>query len=277
MIDIEKANREFDKYVSQFNPEEGRIKLKIDHIKRVAQISKELAQNLKLNDEEIKLAELIGLFHDIGRFKQAELYNTFNDRISINHAELSVKILFEDNLISKFDIEEKYKRIIKLAILNHNRYKIDYCGDDFGDGAKKHQKLNDTEMLFAKLIRDADKLDIYYTICEYDFPSIFWYKDFDTEEINEAVMNNFTNNHYVDYSDIKNNSDQIPIFYAYVFDFNFDFSLAFLREKNYLEKFTQRVYEHFKNEIVKKQVEQILEITNTFIEEKLENMVCNKK
>ena len=71
MINIENANIEFNKYVSQFNPNEGRIKLKIDHIKRVAILSKKIAQNLNLGYEQIKLAELIGLFHDIGRFKQA--------------------------------------------------------------------------------------------------------------------------------------------------------------------------------------------------------------
>ena len=72
MIDIENANIQFNKYVSQFNPNEGRIKLKIDHINRVAIMSKKIAQNLHLSDEQVKLAELIGLFHDIGRFKQAE-------------------------------------------------------------------------------------------------------------------------------------------------------------------------------------------------------------
>ena len=44
MIDIENANKVFDEYVSQFNPENGRIKLKIDHIKRVANMSKKIAE-----------------------------------------------------------------------------------------------------------------------------------------------------------------------------------------------------------------------------------------
>ena len=33
-------------------------------------------------------------------------------------------------------------------------------------------------MLFAKLIRDADKLDIFYAITVEDMAAIFWYKDF---------------------------------------------------------------------------------------------------
>ena len=153
MIDIEKAYNEFDKYVLQFNPNNKKIKLKIDHIKRVAKMSKKIAQELNLNDEQIKLSEIIGLFHDIGRFRQAQLYDTFNDRMSVNHAELSVEVLFDENVINNFNIEKKYENIIRLAVLNHNKNKID-------------DNLNNEELLFAKIIRDADKLDIYYTICE---------------------------------------------------------------------------------------------------------------
>ena len=253
MINIENAYEQFDKYVEQFNPEEGRIKLKIDHIKRVALLSKKIAQNLKLSNEQIELAELIGLFHDIGRFKQAQIYNTFNDRISVNHAEMGIKVLFQDNLIKNFKIDEKYLKIIELAVINHNKNKID-------------DNLTEEELLFCKIIRDADKLDIYYTICNYDFPSIFWYKDFNCEKINEEIVSSFINKHSIDYSIIKSNSDQIPIFYAYIFDFNFDFSLQFLKEKKYLDKFTTRIYEHFTSPIIKQQVQSILKESNVFLD-----------
>lgn len=257
MINIENASVEFEKYASLFDANKGRIKLKLDHIKRVATMSKKIAQNLNLDEEQVKLAELIGLFHDIGRFKQAELYNTFNDRISMNHAELSVKVLFDENLIENFNVEEKYKKIIKLAILNHNKNKI-------------ADNLNEDEMLFAKIIRDADKLDIYYTICEYDFQSIFWYPDFNSGPISDIIMNDFIHNHMVNYNYIKSNSDQIPIFYAYIYDLYFDFSLKFLKDKKYLDKFTDRVYDNFTNATVKQQVKQILEISNKFLNENTE-------
>lgn len=246
MIDIENANKVFDEYVTQFNPENGRIKLKIDHIKRVANMSKRIAENLKLDEEQIKLAELIGLFHDIGRFKQAEIYNTFSDKDSINHSELSVKVLYEDNLIEKFHVEEKYTNIIKTAILNHNKAKI--TGN-----------LTEEELLFAKIIRDADKLDIFYTICEYDFESIFWYKGFDDSKINDKIIQQLINEHTIHYSDIKTNADQILTFYAYVYDLNFEFSLKELREKKYLEKFTKRICEEFKSDEVHRQIEGVLE------------------
>ena len=113
MIDIENAKRVFKEYVKNYNPNDGKIALKISHILRVTQKSRELAEELNLNEEDTDLAELIGLLHDIGRFEQARIYNTFNDRESFNHAELSVKVLFEEHLIDKFNVEEKYKKIIK--------------------------------------------------------------------------------------------------------------------------------------------------------------------
>lgn len=253
MIEIENVKNEFEKYIKQFNPEEGRIKLKIEHIERVAEMSKILAEKLNLNEEQIKLAETIGYCHDIGRFKQAEIYNTFSDKNSINHAELSAKVLFEDGLIEKFKVEQKYYEIIKKAILNHNKYKID-------------DNLTDEELFFAKLIRDADKLDIYYTICKYDFESIFWYKDFECKEISSKIMNQFIYDHVINYKDVENNADQIATFYAYIYDLNFDFSLEYLKNRKYLEQFAQRVKEHFSSEIIKKQVDEILKISNEYME-----------
>lgn len=69
----------------------------------------------------MELAELIGLLHDIGRFEQIKRYNTFIDKNSINHGQLGVKILFDDNQIRRFIKDSKYDDIIKTAILNHNR------------------------------------------------------------------------------------------------------------------------------------------------------------
>ena len=83
MIDIENAKKVFDEYVSNYDPTVGRIKLKIEHIKRVAENIKNIALEQGLDSEQIKLAEIIGLLHDIGRFEQVRLYDTFSDKISV--------------------------------------------------------------------------------------------------------------------------------------------------------------------------------------------------
>lgn len=252
MIDIEKVKKEFDIYVMQFNTNDPKIKLKIDHIKRVANISHIIATKLGLDKEKKELAETIGFFHDIGRFKQVETYNTFSDRDSVNHAEYAIKVLFEDNLIEKFNIDEKYKKIIKLAIINHNKNQID-------------EGLNDNEMLFAKIIRDADKLDILYTICNYDFESIFWYKDFSCEKIGDIILNDFFNLRQINYQNIKSNADQIIMFYAYIYDMNFENSIEYLKSKKYLNTFAKRIEKYFTSQALLKQMNEVLEFTNNYL------------
>lgn len=254
MIDIEHAYRQFDKYVENFNPDIPKIKLKIEHIKRVADISRKIAENLNLDEEYIQLAEVIGLFHDIGRFKQVEIYDTYRDKDSVNHAEFSIKILYEDNLIERFNIDSKYDNIIKKAVLNHNKNKID-------DG------LTDEEILYSKIIRDADKLDIFYIICdnEYDFESIFWYKDFDYEKISDIIMQQFQQLRVINYNDVKTNADQIATFYAYTYDLYFGFSLKYLKEQKYIDKFAERVKKEFKSEIVKEQVDILNKNINDYL------------
>ena len=248
MIDIENAKIEFENYVSLFNPNDAKIKLKIEHIKRVSELSKEIAKSLNLNEEQIRLAEVIGLFHDIGRFKQVEKYNTFRDRDSENHAVLAIQVLFEENLIEKFKIEEKYYRIINKAVINHNKDKIE-------------PNLSEEEMLFAKIIRDADKLDIYYVLDNYDFKDVFWYSNYDCKRIGKYMMSKFINDHKIDFAEIKSSADQIAAFFSFVYDMNFEFSKKYIIDKKYLEKYTEKVTRIFTSEEVKKQTQQLYEIS----------------
>ena len=43
-IDILKAKKVFKEYVKNYNPEDGKIKIKISHIERVSQIARKLAE-----------------------------------------------------------------------------------------------------------------------------------------------------------------------------------------------------------------------------------------
>ena len=257
MIDIKKANIEFDKYISNYNPENPRIALKVGHIKRVAKVCKLLAENLNFSEEEVKLAELIGLFHDIGRFEQVRIADTFSDRDSgINHGEMSIQVLFENNLIRNFIEETQYDDIIKKSVLNHNKALIE-------------SGLTEKELIFSKLIRDADKLDILYTIAFDDFYSIFWYDKFDCEKISDIIMEQYKQGNFVKYSDIHNNADMLVAFYGYIYDLNFDFSLKYLAEKKFLDTFKIKLLENFTNQTVKDQIEEIHGIYQNYIQEKI--------
>lgn len=253
MIDIEKAKKEFIEYVKQYDINNGRIRLKMTHILKVAEVSRLIASNLNLTEEQINLAELIGIFHDIGRFEQVRLYDTFSDKDSgLDHAAYSVKVLYEDGLIKRFIDTTEYDDIIKQAVYNHNKAKID-------------DSVQGDALLFAKIVRDADKVDIYRVINEDAMIDVFWYKEFEGLEIGEEAFNQFKEDHFVKYKYVKNNADIITVFYGYVFDFNFPYALKLIRENEYLEKFAVRIKETFKSEKIDKKVEEILEICNDYM------------
>lgn len=252
-IDILKAKKAFKEYIKDYNPEDPKIKIKITHIERVAQVAKELAKDLKLSQEDIELAELIGLLHDIGRFEQIRVYNTFLDKNSINHAEYGIKVLFEDGLIRKFIEDDKYDKIIKMAILNHNKIKIE-------EGLSEH------EMLHAKLIRDADKTDIFYVITIADKKEVWYSSDLSNDKMTDAVYNDFIENKLISYDKVKTGVDLLAIDFTYIFDLYFSQSIKIIDENNYIDKLYNRF--KFNDKQTKERMEKIYIATKKYIEEK---------
>lgn len=226
-IDILKAKKVFKEYVKNYNPEDEKVKIKISHIERVSQIAKRLAEDLNLTQEDIELAELIGLLHDIGRFEQIRRFHTFVDKDSINHGEYGVKVLFEDGLIRDFIKDEKYDEIIKLSILNHNIAKIE-------------KGLTEKQNLHAKIIRDADKTDIFYVLTIGDKKAIWEKEDLSNDKITDEIYREFTEEKYIDYKKRETSADFLVSHFAYVYDFNFNQSLKIIKENNYIDKLYKR-------------------------------------
>ena len=77
MIDIEKAKNVFQNYVEKYDATNTRIAYKIGHTYRVVDLAERIARDLKLESEDVELAKMIGLLHDIGRFEQVRRYDTF--------------------------------------------------------------------------------------------------------------------------------------------------------------------------------------------------------
>ena len=148
MIDITKAKLELKKYLDKY---EGKsdlsFNLKVTHTYHVAENSKNIAEKLNLSKEDIELAELIGLLHDIGRFEELKITKELNS-IKFDHATYGSKMLFEKGMIRNFVEDSQYDEIIKKAIENHSKLTIE-------------KGLNERELLHSKIIRDADKLDNY--------------------------------------------------------------------------------------------------------------------
>ena len=252
-IDIKKAKEAFREYVKNFDPEDEKIKLKIAHIEIVSQIAKRIAVQQNLSEEDIQLAELIGLLHDIGRFEQASVYHTFVDRDSINHGEYGVKVLFEDGLMRNFIETDEFDEIIKLSILNHNRAKIQ-------DGLTEKQNLH------ARIIRDADKIDLFAILTVGDKKAIWEKADLSNDIITDEIYREFTQDMVIDYKNRETSADILVSHFAYVYDFNFKESLKIIKENGYLEKLYKRFT--FKDEKTMEKYNEIYRIAKKYLEEK---------
>ena len=254
MINIENAKKVFKEYVKDYNLNDGKIALKVGHILRVSNISRKIATSLNLSEEDVNLAELIGLLHDIGRFEQVRRFNTFVDKDSINHGEYGVKILFEDNLIEKFNIEGKYYKIIKTAILNHNRAEIE-------------EGLTEKELLHSKIIRDSDKIDIFYVLLTDSIENTYGCFSLEQETFSDETVREFKENHVIDYSKNETYGDKWITHVAYVFNFYYKNSYIVVKENDYINKLLLKA--QFKNPETIKIAKELVDIANKYLDEKL--------
>ena len=78
----------------------------------------------KATKDDVKLAGIIGLLHDIGRFYQWKTFHTYNDVNTIDHGNKGVEILKIDNYIRKYLDDERQIDILFNAVLNHNKISI---------------------------------------------------------------------------------------------------------------------------------------------------------
>lgn len=259
MIDFEKAKVVFKEYLQDYDSKYGKIELKIRHTYGVVKASEYITNKLLLDKEDIELAKLIALLHDIGRFEQIKQCDCFIDNKNIDHAELGNEILFEKNLIRKFIENEQYDNIISKAILNHNKLAIE-------------DNLNEKELLHSKIIRDADKLDNFRVKSEEDFENIIDNANKEKLEnsiISEKIFDDFMNNKVIISQDRKTYLDFWVSFIAFIFDFNFISGLEYIKEMDYINTIVNRL--NYKNEDTKKKMDQIRKHAIKYVENKILN------
>lgn len=234
---------EFDKYANKYDLTSEGLKSRYNHCYRVMNLSEKYAKMLGFDKEDIKLAKTIGLLHDLGRFEQYRLFNSFNDLDTIDHAHYSVIELFDKNKIEKFyDKKEDYE-IIKFAIENHNKIKIPKCN-------------NERMLKHAKLIRDVDKIDIMFLL---GVLGEFHSKTTD-DVISKKVMQEIKNYTLVNNEDIKNNNDALATHFAYIFDINYNICL------NQMEEYLKVFYKQIKGN---KEFKKILDICDKYVKERM--------
>jgi len=259
MIDLQKARIAFKEYLSNFdNQDNPGFNLKVVHTYHVVDNAVMISKKQGLSEEDTNLAALIGILHDIGRFDELKNLKKF-DSVGNDHAMFASKILFEEGLITNFIDTDKYNNIIKKAIENHNKKQIE-------DG------LSDKELLHAKIIRDADKLDNYRVKQEEKIENIFpgivnSKEELENSLISDNVYNSVMKEECVDIKDRKYPLDYWICVLAFTFDLNFKETLSIVKENNYIDILIDR----FNYNTNKEKMSEIRNVLNDYIEKRLNN------
>jgi hypothetical protein len=181
-----------------------------------------------LPTHDAELAEIIGLFHDVGRFRQYSIYKTFNDADSEDHADLALKVIDELEFFKELSAQDY--ELVKFAIRNHNKKTVEPTDDE-------------REILFAKIIRDADKLDIYRVLEPFlaqadadKMPNFIKSTSRLIADISPDFVENFVTGKQADYRKIRTNGDRKIVRLMWLYDINFSWTMKKIVERGYIEK-----------------------------------------
>lgn len=228
-MDLQHAKEQFETYLDHYDREDDKVKLKIVHTYGVMKYSRQIAVRMNLSQEDCELAELIGLLHDIGRFEQLRRFNSFEPD-TMDHARFGVKILFEEGMIREFVKEDTWDSVIKTAIEKHSEFRIENITDE-------------RELLHARIIRDADKLDNCRVKLEDDIETFMGVsaQEVGETEISDEVMQQFEDGSSILSSTRKTQMDYWVSYLAYFFDINYAVSFEIIKENDYLRKLVGRI------------------------------------
>jgi len=230
----------FEDYISQFSSDDPIIQenmdLKAEHTRRVCVKIVTIGKSLNLSTEDLCMAEVSALLHDIGRFEQDRRYRTFSDYKSEDHAALGVNVIESKRILHGLD-PEKIKIIIKV-IRYHNRMALP-------------AEEEDQCLFFLKLLRDADKVDILRMVTDY-------YQDNthtrnqgielelpDEPYISDPVYRALMNGKVVRMADLKTFNDFKLLQIGWIYDVNFFKTFQIIQGKRYLEKIRDALPQSF--------------------------------
>ena len=268
-INREKALATFKEYTDRYDSSRDMIRLKIEHTYRVCGLCQRIARSLNLSEDEVDIAWLTGLLHDVGRFEQQRVYGTFVDADSIDHAKYGARILFgriweqkagltsggEESLpeeiqadagitIRDFVEDTSEDELLWTAVFYHSAYRIP-------------EGMDERTAMFCHILRDADKIDILKVNVEFPLEEIYnvstevLYR----EEVTPEVLQSFDEEHAVLRSLKKTAVDNVVGHISLVYELVYPESCHIVKQQGYLDQLmnfesqnphTRKQFEHIR-------------------------------
>lgn len=272
-IDRERARRAFADYVAAYDPNSPRIALKIAHTYRVADIAARIAGAEGLSAEDVDLAWLCGLVHDVGRFEQVRRWNTFRDADSASHALLGVGALFgpRERLgvpvggtgagmprIRDFAADKSEDELIRTAVALHSDYRLP-------------NGLDARTRTFCEITRDADKVDILRTV-DTDTPETILGRTADEllgSSLSTEAVAAFDERRCMLRNERSQPADFLVSFCCFAFELAFEESRAIMREQGYIYELLERPFgitEPFRREGTRHELGRMAREMHTYLE-----------
>lgn len=221
----------FEDYTSRIHCQdaetEANIMLKLGHTYRVCENITIIAGSLGISGDDLALAKVLALLHDVGRFEQLRGFGSFDDRMTLDHAMLGLKVINRAGVLCS--LPKRERNLIRRSIWHHNKYTIPVT--------EKAEVA-----FFSKLIRDADKLDILGVVAlhferrdQHPNRALDFGLADDLRLTPEAVYD-IMQEKMVRINVLKTLGDLRLLYLSWIFDINFPITLALIKEKGYLER-----------------------------------------
>lgn len=207
----------FEQYVRKYDMNNVNIKSKYFHSLKVMEMCKELASGLDiLNEEDVAVCELLGLFHEIGSFSKTPDFH-IDDEVE-DYYDKTIDILFNKKLIREISPDNKYDNTIKLALFAYNK-------EGFPSDITAKEKY------IIAILKDAHKLDSFrvFESSPYvdtrikSYPSNLVYEDFKKYKTISPKMSD-------------NSADSVLVVLSNMYSFSYRYSYYVLKQNKYIEK-----------------------------------------
>ena len=272
-IDRTEASQTFDAYVADYDASNPRIALKVDHTYRVAELCARISRSIGLSPDDVDLAWLCGLLHDIGRFEQVRRWDTFRDADSASHALLGVGALFgpRERLgapvggtgagmprIRDFAADKSEDELIRTAVALHSDYRLP-------------NGLDARTRTFCEITRDADKVDILRTV-DTDTPETLLGCTADEllgSSLSAEAVAAFDERRCMLRNERSQPADFLVSFCCFAFELAFEESRAIMREQGYIYELLERPFgitEPFRREGTRHELGRMAREMHTYLE-----------